>query len=177
MKGRSRRTKYSGILAKPRSPWPAVPMLSTENEIKRRIEIDQVEFVERLQAVLRHYAIDHDDPSALTRLLYALLLEHVPGFRRAKGRGRAEFWTDQRMALLFTSVSSMVEAGKSEAEAIRVLVKGGQFGAKSEASLRRRFDEAANSPIVGTLKKLMIASNGQLTWADIQKFGSAENSA
>lgn len=175
---RPKKPKYTGILAKPRAPWGPLTMIDTDAEIKRRADVDAAEFTERLEAVLDHYSIDRRDPIAMTRLVYALLVEHVPGFRRERGRGRGREWTVHRNAALVAAVRSMVKPPDfKEADAIRKLVKERRFGSATERSLRRRFDEAAKDPIISAFEKFIDISHGRLSWADIAAFHSAENEA
>jgi hypothetical protein len=107
--------RYTGVLAKPRKPWGPLPFLNTDQELSRRQAIDAQVLADRLVAVLQHYGIATDDPQAILRLLHALLIDHVPGFQVARGRGREPFWTVHRNVELVFDVQRIIDAGKHRA--------------------------------------------------------------
>lgn len=156
-KSASKEKPYSGLLAEPRKPPAPLSMLDdAKQELAERQRQDADDFLLRLGLLLDHYAIRRDEPNALVQLLLALLVAHVPGFRTARGRGAATFWTPQRQVELVFDVQRAIDGGKvnSAAAAFRDRTLQQRYEQGSAESLRRRYEEAKGSPIVIALEKL-----------------------
>ncbi len=167
---------YTGELAKPRKPWGPLSLLDTQEEIERRKAVETEDFLNKLGLVLDHYGIPRDAPTAFPQLLHSLLLAHVSGFQTARGRGRAETWTDHKRVELVATVRSMVESGEAinVESALDKLAKCRRFGTINGKSLRRRYNEASNSAIVTFFGKIIELAGGRVNWSDIPYEGMRE---
>ncbi|MGY4409117.1 hypothetical protein ACVWW4_000853 [Bradyrhizobium sp. LB7.1] len=162
---------YTGELATPRQPLAPLSLLDPVEEIERRKAAQAEDYEHKLGLLLDHYGIERNAPNAFPQLLQHLLVDHVPGFQTASGpgRGRSAKWTDSMCIELVHAVRSMVESGKAlnQESALSKLAEAGRFGSNNTDSLRRRYNEASNSPIVTAYEKLMALADGKLSWSDM----------
>ncbi|MCJ8141647.1 hypothetical protein MKI84_01825 [Ancylobacter sp. A5.8] len=155
---------YTGDIATPIPPADISVSLLDDAAIRAaQIEAEQRRVAEERERRYHLLMEHHGVPSGQGLLSFALLAielarTHVPGLRveatAAAHRPRA--WTSSRKAALVADMVELMAAGKTKAEAARLLVKRAAYqslGGKSR-SLENRFDEAKGEAWVTALAEI-----------------------
>lgn len=106
-----KKTLFKGKLAKTMTPRRSIGLLMPTSEIVKQYDEWQMEDLNNLILLCRHYGIKEDHPSTLFfKLSIALAKElGIPAFVEKKPVGRKKKWTDSRKAILVVEVESLKE--------------------------------------------------------------------
>lgn len=109
------------------------------------------EWPRKFGLLLDHYGIDRKRADANDLLLYAMIVEHVPGMNEVpvRGRGNPGRWTPTRRIQLVNAIErERTGTAMTVEEACRRLVKTGRWKRVQPASLAKRYREALNDSAV-----------------------------
>lgn len=108
-----------------------------------------IERAKKMSILLEACGIASDDPDGWYKLAYSLACDYVPGFKRAKRRGRPGKWQGQKSLDLYADVQLFISEGKTATGACQILASSGRFkkryGGMKADSLHRRYQEALDN--------------------------------
>lgn len=135
---------YQGILAKPM----VLPIRSALFPQKEYDQFVASLYDVRLKALYKHYKIDFNSPFSSEKLIMALAMDHVPGFKpiypeqKPKNKiGKPPIWTEAGGIELYVLVQGHIKESKSVLGACRILSKLPSYKKCAPESLKQRYYE------------------------------------
>ena len=133
--------------------------LTTFTESRSEYALEQT--LKKLSLLLEHYKIDKKAENPWLFLALKLAKKHVPGFKietENKG-GRKLQWCDGKLLKLYAEVEEMLlnnekKHGFNIGSACRNLIKRPEWGSYSEKTLRTKYSQAKQHPIIRAIKHI-----------------------
>jgi hypothetical protein len=138
------RWTYKGALAEPLQVPSYLSSQEEWNEYGKAL-------VQKTDLLMAEFGIDPTNPDADARLMMALAIRHVPGFRPKKQGGRSKRKDDDLIVIYMTR--SMLRDGISARTASRLLARTGYVPGKPE-TIRRRYRARKMRPWIKLLERV-----------------------
>jgi hypothetical protein len=138
--------------------------------VKAELEKREQERKSKLELLLEHYGISKSDPQVQGKLLWALIDDHVPGFRvrdaKKRKRGKPKDTVSDKLRLMSDVARLRFDASRSVIGACRELCKAEPYFNENPASLQNRYNEARKMPFAQMLIALGLDESRPDLWSE-----------